>query len=106
MELIKNFIFQIWEKIYLSKIQILHAVWGRKVYYCLNAFILFLKKEESVNEESTKEESIKEEVSGRKKKGVIEKNGKRFTYNDNAADSAAISLFPFKGSNDLLKEEH
>ena len=52
------------------------------------------------------EESIKEEVSGRKKKGVIEKNGERFTYNDNAADSAAISLFPFKGSNDLLKEEH
>lgn len=52
------------------------------------------------------EEDIKEEVSGRKTKGVIERNGERFTYNDNAADSAAISLFPFYGDNKLLKEEH
>lgn len=52
------------------------------------------------------ENSIKEIVSDKKKKGVIFKNGERFTYNDNAADSAAISLFPFYGSNSLLKEEH
>lgn len=52
------------------------------------------------------EDSIKEYVSGRKSKGVIEHNGERYTYNDNAADSAAISLFPFYGDNKLLKEEH
>lgn len=52
------------------------------------------------------EDYIKEEVSGRKKKGVIEKNGERYTYNDNAADSACISLFPFVGDVKLLKEEH
>lgn len=52
------------------------------------------------------EDYIKEPVSNRKSKGVIEKNGERYTYNDNAADSAAISLFPFVGNNNLLKEEH
>ena len=34
-------------------------------------------------------------VNGRKKKGVIEKKGKRFTYDDDAADSACISLYGF-----------
>lgn len=44
---------------------------------------------------------------GKKKKGVIEKNGKRFTYNDNKADSICISLYGFiPESYQLLKEEH
>jgi hypothetical protein len=52
------------------------------------------------------ESSIKEPVlNNKKKKGVIEKNGERFTYNDNKADSAAISLYGFI-KNPNLKEEH
>jgi hypothetical protein len=52
------------------------------------------------------ESSIKESVlNNKKKKGIIEKNGERFTYNDNKADSAAISLYGFI-SNPNLKEEH
>ena len=53
------------------------------------------------------EESIKREVSSKKKKGVIEKDGERFTYNDDAADSACIALYGFiPESKQLLKEEH
>ena len=48
---------------------------------------------------------IKEDA-GRKKKGVIEKNGERFTYNDNIADSIGIGKFYFVGNHNLLKEEH
>ena len=48
---------------------------------------------------------IKEPVSKGKKKGVIEKNGERYTYNDNAADSICIALYGFT-SNQLLQEEH
>nr|DAP31928.1 MAG TPA: HOLLIDAY JUNCTION RESOLVASE [Caudoviricetes sp.] len=44
--------------------------------------------------------------AGRKKKGVIEKNGKRYTYNDNIADSIGIGKFYFVGDISLLKEEH
>lgn len=41
------------------------------------------------------EQFIKEEVSPRKKKAVIERGGKRFTYNDNKADSIGIALYGF-----------
>ena len=39
------------------------------------------------------EDKILVEVSKRKKKGVFERNGKRYTYNDDAADSACIALY-------------
>lgn len=48
---------------------------------------------------------IKEHVSKLKKKAVIEKDGERFTFNDNTADSICICLYGFE-SNPLLKEEH
>lgn len=41
------------------------------------------------------EDSILKEVSKKKTKGVFEKNGKRYTYNDDAADSAGIALYGF-----------
>lgn len=44
--------------------------------------------------------------AGRKKKGVVEKNGERYTYNDNIADSIGIGKFYFVGNHNLLKEEH
>lgn len=50
---------------------------------------------------------IKSEVNKGKKKGVIEKDGERYTYNDNIADSICISLYGFiNSSKQLLKEEH
>lgn len=53
------------------------------------------------------EDKILEPVSNKKKKGIVKEiDGIKYTYNDNAADSAAISLFPFVGDNNLLKEEH
>lgn len=42
---------------------------------------------------------------GKKKKGIIEKNGVKYTYNDNKADSICISLYGFI-SKPLLEEEH
>lgn len=49
---------------------------------------------------------IKEPVTSRKTKGVIEKDGERYTYNDNIADSICISLYGFiPVSKQLLKEE-
>lgn len=53
------------------------------------------------------ENKILEPVSNRKKKGIVKEiDGIKYTYNDNAADSACISLFPFTGNINLLKEEH
>lgn len=52
-----------------------------------------------------KKHIIDYDVSDKKKKGVIEKNGKRYTYNDNRADSICISLYGFIHE-PLLKEEH
>ena len=47
------------------------------------------------------------EVSNRKKKGVFIKNGKRYTYNDDAADSACIALYGFLPDKlQKLQEEH
>lgn len=42
---------------------------------------------------------------GKRKKGIIEKEGKKYTYNDNKADSICISLYGFEDKQ-LLKEEH
>lgn len=47
------------------------------------------------------------EVSNRKKKGIFIKNGKRYTYNDDAADSACIALYGFLPDKlQKLQEEH
>lgn len=42
---------------------------------------------------------------GKKKKAIIEKDGERYTYNDNKADSIGICLYGFNNKA-LLKEEH
>ena len=47
---------------------------------------------------------IKEQVGKNKRKGVIEKAGERYTFNDNKADSICISLYGFE-SNPKLQEE-
>lgn len=52
-----------------------------------------------------KKHIIDYDVGSKKKKGVIEKNGKRYTYNDNRADSICISLYGFVHE-PLLEEEH
>lgn len=53
------------------------------------------------------EEKILVPVSKRKKKGVIVKNGERYTYNDDAADSACIALYGFLPQNkQKLLPEH
>lgn len=41
------------------------------------------------------EDKIIRPVNNRKKKAVIQRKGKRFTYDDDAADSACISLYGF-----------
>jgi len=41
---------------------------------------------------------------GRKRKGIIEKDGERYTYNDNIADSICISLYGFTKFPKLEKE--
>ena len=52
-------------------------------------------------------EQIKEPVSKQKKNGVIEKDGERFTYNDNKADSAGICLYGFLPEHkQKLEREH
>lgn len=44
---------------------------------------------------------------GRRKKGIIIDNGKKYTYNDNRADSICICLYGFiPESKQLLEEEH
>lgn len=48
---------------------------------------------------------IAEEVSPRKVKGVIEKDGERYTYNDNKADAIGIAMYGFV-SNPKLQEEY
>ena len=42
---------------------------------------------------------------GRRKKGIIEKDGIKYTYNDNIADSICISLYGFT-KKQLLESEH
>lgn len=50
--------------------------------------------------------SILNEVKGRKTNGTfIGSNGNKYMFNNDAADSAAISMFWFKGDRDKLDEE-
>jgi hypothetical protein len=49
---------------------------------------------------------ILKEVQGRKSKGTFENNGKKWFYDNDMADSAAISLFYFIGDKDKLKKEN
>ena len=51
--------------------------------------------------------SIIEEIKGRKKNGTfVGKDGKRYMFNNDACDSAAISMFYFKGRLDKLTLEN
>lgn len=53
------------------------------------------------------EKFIIEEVSSRKKKGVVVKNDKRYTYNDNKADAIGIAMYGFiNPANQKLEEEY
>lgn len=50
-------------------------------------------------------ESILIPVEGKKTKGTFMMNGKKYMYNNDAADSAGIAMFGFVGERDKLKEE-
>lgn len=52
------------------------------------------------------EGSILERVEGRRNKGTFIRNNQKWEYNNDAADSAAISVFGFIGDSNKLKEEH
>ncbi len=52
------------------------------------------------------ESSILEKVEGRRNKGTFMSGGRKWEYNNDAADSAAISVFGFIGDKSKLKEEH
>lgn len=53
------------------------------------------------------ESSILKPVSKTKKKGVFEIDGERYTYNDDAADSACMALYGFLDDSDMkLEDEH
>ena len=50
---------------------------------------------------------ITEQVSPRKKKAVVERDGERWTYNDNKADAIGIAMYGFINPvNQKLEEEH
>ena len=52
------------------------------------------------------EDSILIEVKSKKKnKGTFVRNGVKYMYNNDAADSAGIAMFGFVGEGDKLKEE-
>lgn len=52
------------------------------------------------------EESVKLEVEGRRTKGTfLSKDGHRYEYDNDAADSAAIAMFPWVGDKSKLKLE-
>lgn len=52
------------------------------------------------------ESSIIEEQSNRVRKNIFIRDGKKYKYNDNAADSAGIAMFGFVGDPDKLEEEN
>lgn len=52
------------------------------------------------------EDSILEKVEGRQNKGTFIRDNQKWEYNNDAADSAAISMFGFIGDSNKLKEEH
>lgn len=51
------------------------------------------------------EESVLIKVEGRKVKGTFVKDGQKYMYNNDAADSAGIAMFWFEGDKNKLKEE-
>lgn len=52
------------------------------------------------------EESVKLEIEGRRTKGTfLSKDGRRYEYDNDAADSAAIAMFPWVGDKSKLKLE-
>ena len=51
------------------------------------------------------EESLLIPVVGRKTKGTFTRDGQKFMYNNDAADSAGIAMFGFKGDCDKLQLE-
>lgn len=51
------------------------------------------------------ENSLIVPISGRKTKGTFVKNGKKYMYNNDAADSAGIAMFGFVGDKSKLEEE-
>lgn len=51
------------------------------------------------------ESSLLIPIEGRKTKGTFIRNDKKYMYNNDAADSAAISLFWFRGAPDKLQLE-
>ena len=51
------------------------------------------------------EDSILIPVEGRKSKGTFTRDGQKFMYNNDAADSAGIAMFWFKGEHDKLHIE-
>ena len=51
------------------------------------------------------EDSILIPIEGRKSKGTFTRNGQKFMYNNDAADSAGIAMFGFKGEQDKLQLE-
>lgn len=50
--------------------------------------------------------SILRVVKGRKQKGTFEKNGVKYEYDNDAADSAGIAMFWFVGDKEKLREEN
>lgn len=52
------------------------------------------------------EDSLLIPITGRKRVGTFERDGQRFMYNNDAADSAGIAMFGIIGDPDKLKEEH
>jgi len=51
------------------------------------------------------ESSILIPIEGKKTKGTFIRNGQKYMYNNDAADSAGIAMFGFVGDKDKLKEE-
>lgn len=51
------------------------------------------------------EESILIKIEGRKTKGTFMRNGVKYMYNNDAADSAGIAMFGFKGDPEKLQQE-
>lgn len=51
------------------------------------------------------EDSILIPIEGRKSKGTFIRDGQKFMYNNDAADSAGIAMFWFKGDHDKLQLE-
>lgn len=51
------------------------------------------------------EDSILIKVEGRKTKGTFVRDGQKYMYNNDAADSAGIALFGFIGDQDKLQKE-